>query len=179
MSLSQHPIPRPAPADVPEPLRPYLAALPEGDLLELLEAQCEDLGCLLEGLDDDAADFRYAPGKWSVKEVLGHLLDAERIFGYRILRIARGDQTPLPGFDENAFVAAAEFGARPLESLLDEYDLVRGGTLALLKGLPASSLDRTGSANGRTVSVRLLAWMVAGHERHHAQVLKERYLPSF
>lgn len=120
MTLAQHPIPRPQADEYAPYFAQYLAKVPDGDLLDLLEAQWEELGCLLEDLDDEAADFRYAEGKWSVKEVLGHILDAERIFAYRLLRIARADPTPLAGFDENAYVAAAGFQARPLESLLEE-----------------------------------------------------------
>lgn len=179
MTLPQHPIPRPQPGEFPPYFEGYLSRLPAGELLDLLEAQWEELGCLLEELDDAAADHRYAAGKWSVKELLGHLLDAERIFAYRILCIARGEAAPLPGFDENAYVAAANFAARPLEGLLEEYDLVRGHTLSLLRGLDEAALARTGTSNGKTVSARALAWLVAGHERHHMTVLKEKYLPSF
>jgi len=179
MTLAQHPIPRPQADEYAPYFAQYLAKVPDGDLLDLLEAQWEELGCLLEDLDDEAADFRYAEGKWSVKEVLGHILDAERIFAYRLLRIARADPTPLAGFDENAYVAAAGFQARPLESLLEEYDLVRGHTLALLRGLDADCFRRSGTSNGKPVSARALAWLIAGHERHHMGVLKERYLPSF
>jgi uncharacterized damage-inducible protein DinB len=179
MTLAQHPIPRPEAGEYPAHFETYLAKLPPGELLDLLEAQWEELGCLLEELDDAAADHRYAEGKWSVKEVLGHLLDAERIFAYRLLRIARGDTTPLSGWEEDAFVAGANFGARPLESLLEEYDLVRGHTLALLRGLDPSGFARMGTANGKAVSARAIAWVIAGHERHHMMVLKEKYLPSF
>ena len=179
MTLAQHSIPRPPTAEYDPYYQTYLAKLPKGELLEILEAQWEELGCLLEELDDAAADYRYAAGKWSVKEVLGHLLDAERIFAYRLLRIARGDATPLAGFDENDYVAAADFGARPLESILEEYDLVRGHTLALIRGLDEGCFLRTGTCNGKAISARALAWIIAGHEHHHMTVLKERYLPSF
>ena len=114
-----------------------------------------------------------------MKEVLGHLLDAERIFAYRLLCIARGEQASLPGFDEDAYVAHAGFGARPLESLLEEYDLLRGSTLALLRGLDEASLGRMGLSNNSPISVRALAWTLAGHEQHHMGILRERYLPSF
>ncbi len=179
MTLAQHSIPRPAAGEYPAYFEAYLAKLPEGDLLEILEAQWEELGCLLEELDDAAAEHRYAEGKWSVKEVLGHLVDAERIFAYRLLRIARGDATPLAGFDENAYVAAANFGARPLEAILEEYDLVRGHSLSLLRSLDEASLARMGTSNGKPISARALAWLIAGHEHHHMMVLKEKYLPSF
>ena len=177
--MTPNPIARPAASEHPPYFETYLAKLPTGDLLEILESQWEELGCLLEELDDDAADFRYAEGKWSVKEVLGHLLDAERIFMYRLLCIARGEQASLPGFDENAYVANGGFQARPLEALLEEYDLVRGSTLALLRGLEEEAFTRMGTSNKNPVSVRALAWLLAGHELHHMTVLKERYLPSF
>ena len=114
-----------------------------------------------------------------MKELLGHLLDAERIFAYRLLCIARGEQASLPGFDEDAYVANAGFGARPLEALLEEYDLVRGSSLALLRGLDEASFGRRGTSNKHPITVRALAWVLAGHELHHMGVLKERYLPSF
>ncbi|MBI4913434.1 MAG: DinB family protein [Acidobacteria bacterium] len=157
----------------------YIEKVPDGNLDEILEAQWEELGCLLEELDDEAAEFRYAEGKWSVKELLGHLVDAERIFAYRMLCVARGDQTPLPGFDENAYVAAANFDAKPLETLLEEYDLVRGQTLGLLRGMGEEELARRGTVNGNSLTARAIAFMLAGHELHHLGVLKEKYLPSF
>jgi uncharacterized damage-inducible protein DinB len=177
--MSSHEIARPDPSEYPPYFATYLAKVPAGDLLEILEGQWEELGCLLEELDDDAADFRYAEGKWSVKELMGHLLDAERIFAYRMLCIARGEQAPLPGFDENAYVAHGGFSARPLEALLEEYDLIRGSTLALLRGLDEASFSRKGISNKNPVTVRALAWILAGHEHHHLGILKERYLPSF
>lgn len=177
--MTSHLIARPGPDECAPYFAQYLAKVPEGDLLDILEGQWEELGCLLEELDDEAADYRYAEGKWSVKELLGHLLDAERIFAYRLLCIARGEQAPLPGFDENAYVANGGFDARPLESLLEEYDLVRGSTLALLRGLDEAAFDRRGTSNKNPVSVRALAWILAGHEHHHMSVLRERYLPSF
>ena len=179
MTLAQHSIPRPQAEEYAPYFGQYLSRLPAGELLDILEAQWEELGCLLEELDDAAADHRYAEGKWSVKEVLGHILDAERIFAYRLLRIARGDTTPLPGFDENAYVAAANFGARPMEAILEEYDLVRGHSLSLLRSLDEASLARMGTSNGKPISARALAWLIAGHEHHHLMVLKEKYLPSF
>jgi uncharacterized damage-inducible protein DinB len=177
--MTSHSIARPGPDEYVPHFATYISKVPDGDLLETLERQWEELGCLLEELDDDAADFRYAEGKWSVKELLGHLLDSERIFAYRLLCIARGEQTPLPGFDENAYVAHGGFGARPLEALLEEYDLIRGSTLALLRGLDEASFDRRGTSNKNPVTVRALAWILAGHELHHMSILKERYLPSF
>ncbi len=119
----------------------------------------------------------YAPGKWTIEEVAGHVADTERVFAYRILAIARGDTKELPGFEQDDYVRAGAFNARSLADLLDEFRTVRQGTIALLRGLPAEAWDRRGTANGFSVTVRGLAFVVAGHELHHAAILRERYLP--
>jgi uncharacterized damage-inducible protein DinB len=154
----------------------YVTKVPEGNLLEILERQRTETQGLLAGLADARALHRYAPGKWSVKEVIGHITDAERIFCYRALRIARGDETPLPGFDENAYTPAGRFDARPLADLAAELDAVRRATLALFRGLESDALTRRGTASNHGVSVRALAYIIAGHERHHVSILRERYL---
>lgn len=117
----------------------------------------------------------YAPGKWTLKEILGHLIDDERIFGYRILCLARGEALELPGFDENSYVKGGEFETRSLDGLLSEYASVRAGTISLLANLPASAWRATGRVNGYQASVRGLAFHIAGHERHHLRVIEERY----
>lgn len=119
----------------------------------------------------------YAPGKWTLKEVLGHLIDDERIFSYRALCVARGEQVALPGFDEKAYVAAADFESRSLASLLGEYARVRAATLAMFEHLPKTSWTRRGTVNGYAASARGLAFHIAGHELHHRRVIEERYLP--
>jgi DinB superfamily len=154
----------------------YVAAVPEGDVLDLLERQRQETQALLAGLSDAAALHQYAPGKWSVKEVVGHIADAERVFGDRALRFAREDQTPLPSFDEQAYTPAGRFDARPLADLLGELDAVRHATIALFRGFDARALARRGVAAGHGVSVRALAYIIAGHERHHVSILRERYL---
>lgn len=154
----------------------YVTKVPEGDLLTILEEQRRDTQGLLENLTDARALHRYAPGKWSIKEVVGHITDAERIFAYRALRIARGDETPLPGFDENAYALAAHFDGRPLPELAAELDAVRRSTLALLRGFPGYAWIRRGTASNYGVSVRAIAYIIAGHERHHVMILRERYL---
>jgi uncharacterized damage-inducible protein DinB len=121
------------------------------------------------------ADYAYAPGKWTVKEVIGHLCDAERIFAYRALRFARGDSTDLPGFDENTYVEKSNFKTRTIEDLLEELWAVRAATLSLAKHLPESAMTLRGSANGSPVTVRALLYIIAGHERHHLAILRERY----
>ena len=147
------------------------------DLLERLRAQPAELRALLGSLDDAAARARYEPGKWSIKEVVGHVSDTERVMGYRLLRIGRGDVTPLPGFEQDPYVAAAGADRRPLASLLAELEAVRAATLALVESLPAEAWERRGTASGNPVSARALAYIIAGHAAHHHAVLRERYLP--
>ena len=118
----------------------------------------------------------YAPGKWTLREVIGHLSDAERIFGYRLLRIARGDQTPLAGFDENTYVPAAGFERRPLKAVAAEFASVRDATLTLLDGMTPEALALRGTASDKPISARALVYIIAGHEKHHLGVIKERYL---
>ena len=121
------------------------------------------------------AAHRYAPGKWSVREVLGHLCDAERIFAYRLLRIARGDATPLAGFDENTYVPAGAFEQRALAALTDEWTATRNATVALVRGLPAGAWTRSGIANGKNVTATALVYIILGHVEHHLGVLRDRY----
>jgi len=145
------------------------------DALAALRAGSASTPRLLSGVSEPQALHRYAPGKWSVKEVLGHVTDSERVFAYRALRIARGDGTPLPGFDENVWVPEGRFDRRALPELVAEYSAVRAATLALLRSLDSEWLVRRGTANGQEVSVRALAHIMAGHELHHVKLLRERY----
>jgi uncharacterized damage-inducible protein DinB len=141
-----------------------------------LEAQRERLIARLSRRSDAEATFRYAPDKWSVTEVVGHLADAERIFACRLLRIGRGDETPLPGFDQDPYVAAGNFDARTIRDLADEFESVRAATLSLFASLDEEAWARRGAANDTPVSVRALAHILAGHELHHMAILRERYL---
>ena len=154
----------------------YIATLPEGDVLDLFHHQTDETLALLRPLPAARWHHRYAPDKWSVAEVLGHVCDAERILSYRALRFARGDATELQGFDENSYVPPARFDDRAPASLLAEYVAVREATISLFRGLPPGSGERRGVANGAPVSVRALLYILAGHERHHLRVLQERYL---
>jgi hypothetical protein len=154
----------------------YIAQVPAGDLLETLAAQLQDVAKLVSGLTAAQGDHRYAPGKWSIKEVLGHVSDTERVFAYRALRIARGDRTPLPGFDQDRFMQAAPFATMSLAGIADEFTIVRRASLALLGPLAARDWERRGIVNDHEVSLRAIAWMIAGHERHHVAILRERYL---
>lgn len=152
----------------------YIARVPGDDALAVLEAQRASVRALAALLEARAL-FRYAPGKWSVKEIVGHLADAERVYGYRALRFARHDATALPGFDEDAWVPAGRFDRRALTDLVAEWDTVRVATLSLFRGLDDDALLRRGVANDHTISVRALAWIAAGHTLHHLAVLRERY----
>jgi uncharacterized damage-inducible protein DinB len=154
----------------------YIAQVPDGDVVATLAEQVDDTLDALRGLTEEQALFRYAPGKWSVKEVLTHMIDAERVFMYRALTFGRGATDSLPPFDEDAWAPAAEADAVPLEELLDEFAAVRASTVAMLAHFPRDAWRRRGIASGKGVTVRALAWMTAGHERHHLRVLRERYL---
>lgn len=153
----------------------YVAAVPDGDVTRALAEQGEGFLRLLKDIGDEKAGFAYAPGKWTIKEVILHMADTERIFAYRLLRIARGDTTPLAPFDENAYAPMSAANDRPLDSLLGEFAAVRGATLSLLRWLPEVAWSRRGVASGREVSVRALAWISTGHALHHERVLQERY----
>ena len=150
-------------------------ALVGDDAMSALRAQAASTPRLLKGVTEKQAMFRYAPGKWSVKEVLGHVIDAERVFSYRALRFGRGDQTPLAGFDESQYVPVAKSDLRPMDALRGELAAVRASTLALLDSFDEEALVRRGDANGDAISVRALLWIIAGHELHHIGLLRERY----
>jgi hypothetical protein len=166
---------RPAPDESAPFYHGYISQVEGEQIGRFLAEQVQELDRLLKPLDDTAARARYAPGKWSVKQVVGHLSDVERIFSYRLLRISRGDATPLPGFDENAYVPPGAFDGRPLASLVGEWSAVRLSTNALVEGLPPDARERKGQASGASVSSRALAYIIVGHVAHHARVLRERY----
>jgi uncharacterized damage-inducible protein DinB len=152
----------------------YIDRVPEGGPVATLEGERHMIGAI-SSLPEGKATFRYADGKWSVKEVLGHVSDAERVFGYRLLRIARADSTPLSGFDENLWAANAPHHARPVAEVAGELLAVREATLALIRSLDEAALERTAVANGKPVSARALCWILAGHSHHHLTILSERY----
>ena len=153
----------------------YIAALASSDVPALLSSQVETLRQVCSDLSEDEALYRYAPGKWSVKEVIGHLGDSERVFAYRALRISRGDRTPLPGFDENTYVAASEFDEREIQELLDDLHVLRTSTLRLFRHVDSERWQWRGVANGGEVSLRALAHIIAGHTQHHIRILADRY----
>jgi hypothetical protein len=153
----------------------YIGLVGDGDVVALLESQIKETVALLRGIPDSRGIFRYAPKKWSINEVVGHLLDAERIFGVRALRFARGDRTPIPGFEQDDYIVGGNFDAYPLSELATEFEAVRKATCLLYRHMSEEATERRGTANGAEVSVRALAYITAGHELHHRGVLKEKY----
>lgn len=153
----------------------YIGLVPDGSVTKILEQQLGETLEQFRNLSEDQGSFRYEPGKWSLKEVIGHISDAERIMSYRLLRIARGDKTPLPGFEQDDYVEAADFESRLLSELMEEYSLVRRSTLCLLKGLSEDAPTRRGIVNGKEINVLALAYIIAGHELHHRKIINERY----
>ena len=170
-------IERPATDEYAPYFQRYIDQVPAGDVLELLGRQVEETATLLAGVSERDAGFRYAEGKWSIRDVVGHVADTERIFVYRALCFARGERAMLPGFEENDYVANAKFGGRSLADLVAELRTVRAATLGFFAGLDPEELLRRGSANHRPYTVRSIAYITAGHERHHVKILTERYLP--
>lgn len=170
--------PRPAKSEYNSYYQPYVDESPGDDVLAALASQRDSTAALLAKVPESKAGYRYAPGKWSLREVIGHLADAERVFSYRALRMARADTTPLPSFDENAWMAPANFDRRPLAEVAAELRAVRESTLALFRSFDADAWPRLGTASGHPISARALAWITSGHEAHHLRVLAERYLPN-
>jgi hypothetical protein len=168
-------IQRPSPGEYAPYYERYVAAVPEGELLGMLAAQLAATRALYGRIGEERAGLSPAPGKWSPKDVLLHVADTERVMAYRALRIARGDATPLPGFEQDDYARVAGASARTVADLLDELSAVREATIALLRALPAGSLERRGTASGYAVSVRGLAYIIAGHELHHQRLLGEAH----
>lgn len=169
-------IARPGPDQFAPHYAKYIDLVPEGELIAHLEIQARHFAALLGDLDEARGLFRYEPGKWSIKELVGHLSDTERIMAYRLLRIARGDQTPLAGFEMDDYVRTGQADRRSLADLAAEFCAVRQATLALLRSLDAEDLARTGIASGHRVSACALAHVISGHVTHHGRILEERYL---
>ena len=170
---------RPPADDYPLAYAGYIAKVPEdADVVEMLALQPLVLKSIFGEMTDDQAMYRYAPGKWSIKQLLGHLADAERVFGHRAFRFSRADATPLPGFDEDAYVANGTAEMQPLAELLDEFMHLRSANLTLIRNLSPSAWDRRGTANGKEATVRAFVFVLAGHMRHHLDVLHDRYVPE-
>jgi DinB superfamily len=153
----------------------YISLVPGSDILATLDSQRRQMLILLCSRDDADGDFRYAPEKWSAKEVLGHICDTERVFAYRALRISRADRTPMEGFEQDDYVRNGPFAQRALAELVDDYIAVRRATLTLFRNLDEQAWTRRGIANKNEVTVRALAYTIAGHELHHRRILEEKY----
>lgn len=167
---------KPGPSEFPPFAKNYVETVEDEDLLRALTTQSRELAKILEPLDKAvAASYRYATGKWTINEVVGHMADTERIFSYRLLRVARGDATPLPGFEQNDYIPTAHFNDRPLGDLLSDFESVRQSTTRLLVGLPSDAWSRKGIVNGHPVTARGIAVLIAGHALWHTKILRERY----
>jgi uncharacterized damage-inducible protein DinB len=154
----------------------YISGVPEGDVLTIIGDSGRELHAAVMAIPEERGGFRYAEGKWTIREVIGHLIDAERIFAYRALRIARADPTPLPSFEENDYVRNSNADERTLASLGQELATARESTVQLFESLPADAWVRRGTASGKEISVRAIAYIIAGHPLHHLRILRERYL---
>ncbi len=167
---------RPRPSEYDEYYGLYVGQVPEGEILELLERGLADNRALLGDLPVEWETYRYEPGKWSVREVIAHVLDAERVFGYRAVSIARGDPASLPGMDQDVWAAGANAANRPLASLLEELEHLRRSHILMFAGFDGEMWGRRGVASGFEFTVRSFPYILAGHEIHHRRVLEERYL---
>lgn len=166
---------RPAPEEYAPFFAGYVGLVPETEVLPVLTAQAAEIRRIAASVPEGRETFRYAPGKWSVRELLGHVGDAERVFGYRAFCISRGETAALPGFDENGYVAESGYDERRLAELAEDFAALRGSNLAVLARLTPQRWSNVGIANGKRVSLRALAYIMAGHVRHHLGVLKARY----
>ena len=168
-------IARPEPGEYNPYYERYISLVAGSDILATLDTQRRQTMLLLSGRDESDGDSRYAPDKWNAKEVLGHVCDTERIFAYRALRIARGDQTPIEGYEQDDYVRNGPFAREPLAEIVEDYIAVRRATLTLLRNLDQAAWMRRGVANKNEVTVRALAYLIAGHELHHRRILEQKY----
>ncbi len=167
---------RPLKDEYPDYYLPYIELVPTGDFVKLLQDNLKEVVTLFKGLSEEEALSRYAPGKWSVKEVLGHITDTERIMSYRLLRVSRGDQTPLAGFNETDYVEAAQTNSLPMEDILQDFITTRNATISLIQNTPIEAWANIGNANGMKITTRAIAYIIAGHQIHHCKLVRERYL---
>jgi hypothetical protein len=173
--MSEAGLGRPQPSEYHPYFETYVSEVPEERILPLLVGQVDEVRRALDPVEEARAGFRYAEGKWSIRQVMGHLADTERLFAYRALCYARGEQQPLPGFDEDAYVAEGGFEAVPLAELVEEFCVTRESSVLLFQHLPEGTWVRGGVANKKVQTVRALAYILVGHVRHHLRVLHERY----
>ena len=154
----------------------YIDRVPDGDIVEILKRETPQALEFLRSIPESKFDFQYAPEKWTIRQIVGHLSDGERVFQYRAWRFSRADTTPVPGFEENLYVANAPFARVSMPDLIDEFENLRRASIHLFENLDEEAMSRRGAANNAEVSVRAIAYIIAGHVSHHIQVLKERYL---
>lgn len=167
---------RPAPSEYDSYYARYIGRVPDGPVVETLSMQGKTFNVFLRELPEEMASHRYAPGKWTVAEVLGHVIDAERVFGYRAVHFARGASGAIPGMDQDEWASTAPYSSRSLSSMVEELYLLRGSNVRQFEAFDTQVLDRTGMASGCVFSVRSLLYIMAGHEAHHMAILRERYL---
>jgi hypothetical protein len=169
-------IPKPVRGEVGDYYFVYIDKVAEGDIRQIVQAQGREAIALLESIPESKTSYRYAPDKWSIRDVVGHVSDTERVFAYRAFWFARGYDTPLPSFDQDVAVKAAHADQRSWQSLVDEFRAVRGATVTLLDALPDEAWIRAGVASGYPMTVRGLGYVIAGHVAHHLAILRDRYL---
>lgn len=169
---------RPDPSEYTPYYGKYIDLVPDGDILDTLERQGSDTAILLGGVDPDRGEHRYAPGKWTLNQVLVHVMDTERIFAYRALRFSRGDETPLPGFEQDDYIKHVANVRYHLSDLAAQFARLRASNLDLFRGFTRDMLLEKGEASGNPISVRALLWLIAGHERHHMKIIRVQYLTS-
>jgi len=167
---------RPDKSEYPDYCEGYVSKVPAGDIVTVLGTQLDDSLGLFRSIPETRGSYRYAEGKWSVKEVIGHITDGERILAYRALRFARGDATPLAGYEQDDYVLGGGFDRRSLKDLIDEFEIVRRATISLFSSFDGEAWSRRGVANKNEMSVRGIAYVLAGHERHHVEILRAKYL---
>ncbi|WHY78525.1 DinB family protein [Neobacillus sp. WH10] len=169
---------RPLENEYPEYYVPYVNLVSDGDLLSNLQENLDATIALFEGISEEDGHFRYSTSKWSIKEVLVHMADTERIMAYRLLRIGRGDQTPLAGFNENDYINDSQFDQLPIKNIIEDFAAVRKATITLIQNMPEEAWLKKGFANAKEITTRAIAFIIAGHTIHHCNIINERYLPA-
>jgi hypothetical protein len=167
---------RPKPDEYVDFYETYVSAVPDGDIVQILRDYGVDAEKFFDAIPDDKVDYRYAPDKWSTKEVIGHIVDTERLFSYRTFRFARGDQTPLAGLDQDVIMRGADFEKRDIGNLRDEFHHLRASNIALCENFDGAVLSRRGTASDCVFTVRASLYIIAGHAIHHTNVLRDLYL---
>jgi len=156
----------------------YVSLVTDGPIATVLKAQPGELSRLISGLPDEKGTFAYAEGKWTIKELLSHIIDGERIFAYRVLRVSRGDKTPIEGFEQDEYIETSNANNRSFAELLEEFGTLRKANLLLVNNISGEASQLMGTASDNPVSARALVYIMAGHVRHHLNILNERYLPN-